>query len=558
MPPNRSESSHKLANQEGKILLALSDLKEGRIQSLRAAARLYEIPETTLRNRAFGIQSRVDQRPNRHKLTQLEEDSLTEWIISMDTRGAAPRPSTVRDMANILLAARGNQPPTTVGKNWPSTFVNRRPELRTRFSRRYDYQRALNEDPKSLRQWFTTVQRIIDEKGIQPEDIYNFDETGFAMGLISSQKVVTRAEYYGRRSLLQPGNREWVTAIEAICADGYSLPPCIIFQGKVYMAGWFDNLPKDWRFEVSTNGWTTDEIGLRWLQKVFIPYTNRRTRGRYRLLILDGHGSHLTPQFDRICAEKDIIPLCMPAHSSHILQPLDVGCFAVLKRAYGRFVSDLARVGYNHIDKFDFLEDYQRARLEAFQSNTIQNSFLATGLVPIDAERVLSKLNISLRTPTPPSSRPSSRSSQFTPKTPRTVTQLFKQASLLKNLLNRRSHTPPSPIKTVVDQMIKGSYLSLHSAALLTQENANLRAANEKKRQKRNRSHRKIPHEGGLSVEEGLQLVEQLNQLEEADGVVSHAQGELPSQADPPRTRAPPRCSGCGGIGHKINHCKNR
>jgi hypothetical protein len=57
----------------------------------------------------------------------------------------------------------------------------------------------------------------------------------------------------------------------------------------------------------------------------------------------------------------------MPAHSSHLLQPLDVGCFAVLKRAYGRFVSDLARVGYNHIDKFDFLDDYQRARLEAFQ-----------------------------------------------------------------------------------------------------------------------------------------------------------------------------------------------
>jgi hypothetical protein len=43
---------------------------------------------------------------------------------------------------------------------------------------------------------------MIDENGIQPEDIYNFDETGFAIGLISSQKVVIRAEYYGRRSLL--------------------------------------------------------------------------------------------------------------------------------------------------------------------------------------------------------------------------------------------------------------------------------------------------------------------------------------------------------------------
>jgi hypothetical protein len=75
------------------------------------------------------------------------------------------------------------------------------------------------------------------------------------MGLISTQKVVTRAEMYGNgRRLLQPGNREWVTAIEAIGADGYSLPPYVIFKAKVAIAGWFDNLPKDWRIEVSANG----------------------------------------------------------------------------------------------------------------------------------------------------------------------------------------------------------------------------------------------------------------------------------------------------------------
>lgn len=49
-------------------------------------------------------------------------------------------------------------------------------------------------------------------------------------------------DYYGRRPILQPGNREWVTAIEAICTDGYSLPPCVTFKGKVAIAGWFDNL----------------------------------------------------------------------------------------------------------------------------------------------------------------------------------------------------------------------------------------------------------------------------------------------------------------------------
>jgi hypothetical protein len=208
MPPIRSESSQKLANQEGKILLALNDIKNGRINSIRAAAKLYEIPRSTLQTRASGVVSIVERRNPRHKLTQLEEDSLVEWIISMDTRGAAPRPSTVRDIANILLAARGTTPPSTVGVNWASTFVKRRDELRSRFSVRYDYQRALNEDPKALRAWFATVQSVIDENGIQAEDIYNFDETGFAMGLVSSQKVVTRAEYYGRRRLLQPGNRE--------------------------------------------------------------------------------------------------------------------------------------------------------------------------------------------------------------------------------------------------------------------------------------------------------------------------------------------------------------
>ena len=106
----------------------------------------------------------------------------------------------------------------------------------------------------------------------------------------------------------------------------------------------------------------------------------------------------------------------MPSHSSHLLQPLDVGCFAPLKRAYGRFVSDLARVGYNHIDKLDFLADYPRARDKAFKPQTIQTSFATTSITPFTPERVLSKLNISLRTPTPPASRPRSRSSQFTQK----------------------------------------------------------------------------------------------------------------------------------------------
>ncbi|KAJ5798994.1 uncharacterized protein N7503_006499 [Penicillium pulvis] len=139
MPPIRSKSRQESANKEGKVLLALDDIKNGRVKSLRAAAKLYEIPHITLADRVNGIQARVNIRPNGYKLTKLEEDSLVEWIISMDSRGAAPRLATARKMANILLAARGSHPLPTVGKNWLLAFINRREEIRLRFSRRYDY-----------------------------------------------------------------------------------------------------------------------------------------------------------------------------------------------------------------------------------------------------------------------------------------------------------------------------------------------------------------------------------------------------------------------------------
>ncbi len=72
MPPKRSEFSQKLAKQEGRIILALDDIKTGRINSLRAAAKLYDIPFSTPQRRAVGISSRVDKYHHRQKLTQLD------------------------------------------------------------------------------------------------------------------------------------------------------------------------------------------------------------------------------------------------------------------------------------------------------------------------------------------------------------------------------------------------------------------------------------------------------------------------------------------------------
>ncbi|EED11564.1 conserved hypothetical protein [Talaromyces stipitatus ATCC 10500] len=119
-----------------------------------------------------------------------------------------PRHSLVREMVNYLLSQHGNQQ--------VYNLVKRRPEIESKFSRKYNYEGAKCEDPKMIQEYFDRVREVTLEYGILPEDIYNFDETGFAMGLCATAKVVTGSDRYARPKLLQPVNREWATAIEQL------------------------------------------------------------------------------------------------------------------------------------------------------------------------------------------------------------------------------------------------------------------------------------------------------------------------------------------------------
>ena len=104
----------------------------------------------------------------------------------------------------------------------------------------------------------------IEKYGIHTDDIHNFDETGFQMGVIGSMKVVTGSERRTKPLLIQPGNREWVTVIQSICAAGYATPPFIIYKGRVHISAWYEeaDIPYDWKISVSENGWANNALGL--------------------------------------------------------------------------------------------------------------------------------------------------------------------------------------------------------------------------------------------------------------------------------------------------------
>ncbi|RKK10678.1 hypothetical protein BFJ66_g14706 [Fusarium oxysporum f. sp. cepae] len=301
-------------SDESRILLALQALQNNPKLTARRAAEIYQVGRMILWRRHKGIQSRRDTIQKSRKLSDLEEEIIVKFILDLDSRGFPPRLRFVEEMANSQLADRDASP---VGKRWAHNFIKRQPELKIRLFRRYDYQRAKCEDPTIIRGWFRLVQNTIAKYGIRLDDIWNFDETGFMMGVIASGMVATGSERQGRPKSVQPGNREWITVIQAINAEGQSIAPFIIGAGQYHLANWYRecDLPGNWVIAMSQNGWTNNKLGLEWL-KHFDRSTKNRSTGPYRLLILDGHESHHSADFERYCKENKIITLSTDSNAS--------------------------------------------------------------------------------------------------------------------------------------------------------------------------------------------------------------------------------------------------
>ncbi|KAM5526784.1 fot5 transposase [Fusarium oxysporum f. sp. phaseoli] len=84
---------------------------------------------------------------------------------------------------------------------------------------------------------------LADRHALPIDDIWNFDETGFIMGHIMAGMVITGSERQGRPKSVQPGNREWITVIQAINAEGQSIAPFIIGTGQYHPQPLFRHNP---------------------------------------------------------------------------------------------------------------------------------------------------------------------------------------------------------------------------------------------------------------------------------------------------------------------------
>ncbi|KAH7471539.1 hypothetical protein FOMA001_g13494 [Fusarium oxysporum f. sp. matthiolae] len=536
------------ANKEARIIMALQANQADPKLSLRRAAKIYDVYFQTLHYRSQGRQARDDYIPSSRKLSNQEEQVIVEYILNLDSRGFPSRHRDIEEMANRLLADRDASP---VGKRWAINFIKRQPELKTRSFRKYDYQRAKCEDPTIIRNWFRLVENTIAKYGIRSDDIWNFDETGFMMGVISSGIVVTSSERRGNPKSVQPGNREWVTAIQAINAEGRAIDPFIVVAGQYHLANWYheSNLPGTWAVITTQNGWTDNDTGLKWL-KHFDQCKINRLVGTHRLLILDGHESHHSVDFELYCQEKKIITLCMPPHSSHLLQPLDVGCFGPLKKAYGREIEQFIRKSVTYISKTEYFLAFYAAFQATMTESNIKGGFRGAGLVPLNPESVISKLDVQLRTSTPVEEE-ASASTSWVSKTPKTVREVESQSEYLERRIRRHKSSSPESIIGASRSLAKAATKIYHKVTLLTAENRELRREIEALSRRRRAKRTRLQKEGVLTVGEGQELIDQMDVDTQVVAESSRSGGRGSSAR--PRER---RCGRCGKTGHNARTCQ--
>ncbi|KAM6514320.1 hypothetical protein FALCPG4_18908 [Fusarium falciforme] len=333
--------------------------------------------------------------------------------------------------------------------------------------------------------------------------------------------------------------------------QGWWLPPFIIVTGQYHLSTWYEDrlLPQDWVIATTENGWTTNERGLEWVRH-FDKHTKPRTTGEYRLLILDSHESHLSVDFGLYCGKNKIVTFCMPSHSSHILQSLDVGCFGPLKQAYGRQIERKMRAGTTHIPKEDFFSALFAAFQESMTEKNIRGGFRGAGLVPLNSESVISRLDVKLHTP-PSVDGVDELPAPWVSKTPNNPTEAGSQSEFIKNRISRHQGSSPTSILHAVDQFAKGTQGIMHQIALLRSENQILRQENETLSRRRQAKKKRLLDGGSLTLAEGQDLQDQKEvnvQLEEE----SRRNGGRKRR---PETKAR-RCGVCGKTGHNARRCQ--
>ena len=231
--------------------------------------------------------------------------------------------------------------------------------------------------------FFRKFSEIADERELDiAKNFYNLDETYLDMtgGKVKIITPTTKMNV-SKLSGLYGEKGEHVTLLATICSDGSSLKPLFIFSGKrmpVELVKAVHTSFPDAEVAVSPKGWIDNGIFLEAFEHLIHSLPPISERG-YKLVIYDGHESHIQPEVASLAMQSKVEILTLPPHTSHVLQPLDKRVFGPFKAALKREIDGVADLG---IRKADIPKLCRAAMDQSFKTTNITVAFAAAGISP--------------------------------------------------------------------------------------------------------------------------------------------------------------------------------
>ena len=386
----RKENSRKYGYSGESMQNAIKAINEQGM-SIKKAAFLYGINRTTLMNHVKQSHAGKVGRPT--VLTPNEEALIVHALKKLGDWGFGIDRQAVQSIVIDYLNSCGRQNPFKCGKpgiDWMYAFESRwKTELSRRVGQPLPANRAYACNSAVVDDFFQKLEAAVERLDLKskPQNIFNVDESGFQTD-IGSQKLFCKRGLKNPHKTVASSTKTMYTVQVCCSANGDFLPLYVIYKGLHLYNTWCVGGPPDIRYNCSPSGWMESQQFVDWFEKVFIEATGHLEGNK--LLIFDGHNSHISSSVVELAAKNDIELLCLPAHTSSILQPLDVGVFKTVKASWRKCLrSFYDKTRYSNVDKRQFPKLLKElVDCGAFTRANAISAFEACGIYPLNQARI--------------------------------------------------------------------------------------------------------------------------------------------------------------------------
>ena len=236
------------------------------------------------------------------------------------------------------------------------------------------------------------LQSLENQYHFLPENIWNADESGF-QGTRAKQIVYYLKDLKRAYSLESGGTKSLFSVLFCVNAAGTWLPTYIVYKAQNIWYDWTCGGYPGAQYGCSPSGWMEKEIFEAWFTTKFVAQT-ATSNNAPRLFIFDGHNSHISYKIAKCAYDNNIHLLCLPPHTSHALQPLDVACYRPAKQVWSDICLSFFRSHPKQtLGKADF-PSLLKVVTEHLISrpNVAVSGFVASGIRPINRNMVLKQI----------------------------------------------------------------------------------------------------------------------------------------------------------------------